>query len=66
MCHEGGIVCGVVCNILMASDRWLETLLKSLVDTGGGLKSLGCMGMAVGNKSNRRHMFFGYVLVWRG
>ena len=50
----------------MASDRWLETLLKSLVDTGGGLKSLGCMGMAVGTKSNRRHMFFGYVLVWRG
>ena len=65
MFQEGEITCVVVCNILTNIDRWLKTLLKTLVNRGGELNSIGCRGMSVGNKANIFCSFLGAVLVLR-
>ena len=60
MFQEWGIESGVVCYDSTASDGWLKTLLKTLVDRGGGVNNSGCRGVSVGTKPNIR------LRVWGG
>ena len=57
--QEWSIVSGVFRHKLITSDGWLEMLLKTLVNRGGGVNSSGCRGMTVGTKANSCHRFWG-------